>query len=721
LSWFRTVSAAQNNDNDVLLERGFMSHGILSSSLRECALALLCGIILLASNVASAADNSLSEQAYLQDLPVVLSASRLSQPLSEAPNAMTVLDRQMIKASGFRTIADLFRLVPGMYVGNAGANSPFVSLNGVSDQFSRRMQVLVDGRSVYLPPFGGVDWQNLPLMIDDIERIEVVRGPAAASHGSNSFYGVINIITRDASSVNAKTVSVDKGEMGISDVSAHLGKAGEDFDYRLSFGYRADDGDNPKILNDTSVNRLLNLRSSYRLHNDDSIEFQLGLNNGEYGLGTAGRPEDSFREAKTNNDFEQLGWVHTWSEKDESRLSWYRINREYTDPKKCIDNPTCKGLTPIPVAQGFVPDAARSQRQELELQNTNQLSENNRAVWGGGIRYDYMDQPLLFPTPKTLHQSRIFVHDEWRATESALVNAGGMYEDDGAGHKNTSPRISLNYHLVPQHTLRASVSTATRNPVMTELYMTTAHWGYWSNGFTPPATDLRPEKILSKEIGYVGQFGALSVDSRVYYDKVKDIIMLDAYVDGNPVNRTDSFKNLLDATFKGLDISVNYHWQDGKVTVNYSHQQTSCAFSSYPTQYFNPTPISGSLTFGQYLAQAYQTDYLNLCGQSVPENSGSLLLSQELSEKLQFSIGYYSRSKVRVNDVSSGYAPESAMRRVDMRIASLFGQKEKTGGGEIAVIVQNAFQDNYTAYGNVPQRVNLLFRRRAYLTATFYF
>src|SRR5512140_3339940 len=207
-------------------------------TLKRIAIPLLCGSTFLALNEAlgsedPASEAAVSEQAYLQDFPVVLSASRLSQPLSETPNAMTVIDRQMIKASGFRSITDLFRLVPGMYVGNAGANTPFVSLNGVADQYSRRMQVLVDGRSVYLPPFGGVDWQDLPVLIDDIERIEVVRGPAAASHGSNSFYGVINILTRDAASLDHKSVTVNKGEMGVSDVSARMGQSGEKFDYRI--------------------------------------------------------------------------------------------------------------------------------------------------------------------------------------------------------------------------------------------------------------------------------------------------------------------------------------------------------------------------------------------------------------------------------------------------------------------------------------------------------
>jgi hypothetical protein len=178
---------------------------------------------------------------------------------------------------------------------------------------------------------------------------------------------------------------------------------------------------------------------------------------------------------------------------------------------------------------------------------------------------------------------------------------------------------------------------------------------------------------------------------------------------------------MFDATFKGLDISGKYHWESGNVTANYSRQQTSCAFSSYPTQYFNPTPLAPGLTVGQYLAQAYQIDYLNICDESVPLNSGSVLLSQMLTETFQFSAGYYLRSKVRVTDVSASYPAESQMRRVDLRLANTFGKKEKAGGGELAVVIQNAFQDNYTGYGNVPQRTNLMFKRRAYFTATIHF
>src|SRR5512135_1037073 len=119
----------------------------------------------------------------------ITSASRFSQELADAPNAMTVITREMIAASGFRSLPDVFKLVPGMYVSYYTGAQPIVSYHGSLSQFAHSMQVLIDGRSVYLPPFNTVDWTLLPITLSDIERIEVIRGPAAASYGENSVQG----------------------------------------------------------------------------------------------------------------------------------------------------------------------------------------------------------------------------------------------------------------------------------------------------------------------------------------------------------------------------------------------------------------------------------------------------------------------------------------------------------------------------------------------------
>ncbi|OYY79095.1 MAG: hypothetical protein B7Y33_05045, partial [Hydrogenophilales bacterium 16-62-9] len=98
-------------------------------------------------------------------MPVVLSASRLSQPVNEAPAAVTIIDQEMIRASGFRDIPELMRLVPGFTVAYTRDNTWAAGYHGLGDAYSRRFQVLVDGRSIYSPHYGSVNWNDLPLSI----------------------------------------------------------------------------------------------------------------------------------------------------------------------------------------------------------------------------------------------------------------------------------------------------------------------------------------------------------------------------------------------------------------------------------------------------------------------------------------------------------------------------------------------------------------------------
>jgi len=175
-----------------------------------------------------------TESDFLDDLPVVLSASRLSQPVSEAPVAVTVIDQEMIHASGFRDIPDLLRLVPGFSVAYTRDNTWAAGYHGLGDAFSRRFQVLVDGRSIYSPHYGAVNWTDLPLSIDDIERIEVVRGPDAAIYGANAFAAVINIITKTAAQVAGEFVSLQLGEQGMRGATVRHGGGDGALRYRLT-------------------------------------------------------------------------------------------------------------------------------------------------------------------------------------------------------------------------------------------------------------------------------------------------------------------------------------------------------------------------------------------------------------------------------------------------------------------------------------------------------
>jgi len=642
-----------------------------------------------------------SEQEYLQDFPIVLSASRLNQPLSEAPNAVTVIDRGMIKESGFRTTADIFRLVPGMYVDYQSGGEPLVGYRGATDAYPRRMQVLIDGRSVALPPYNIVDWNDLPLNVDDIERIEVVRGPAATSYGSNSILGVINIITRDASSLQGATVSVTKGNDGISDFAAHIGKSMEKFDYRLTFGMHSDNGlnfpaDYHSIFdgyNDDNATHYSSLRSNYHPNGTDSFDIQLGYSTG---VRATGNPQQTLyppRNVETESGFQQISWLHLLNNNDDIQLHYYHISRNSTDERVSL---------PISGVSYSLSENSKAQRQELELQHTVHTNSVNRFVWGAGIRYDEVDAPFLFLAPQSLYEKRLFANDEWRILPVLLMNAGAMLEDDGMGNTRFSPRIALNYHITPEDTLRAGISVAYRNPAFGEessnrrfILGTNLYQSWLSSG------GLSPERALSREIGYIGKYkNKLSIDVRAYNDQVSNVIWVDATTVNIPgltsINsRVWDFNNEFSVHYTGLEGTIKYYSGANSLTFNYAHQLVS----------------ANLLTSSSFLVAYTQGDTFS---KTAPVNSGSLLLTRQMNEGLSLSAGYYEQGTVQVLD---GIAPQPLMRRLDIRIAKHFGTSDdkKIGGGEITLVVQNALNDSIVGYSGYT------FDRRAFVTATVNF
>jgi len=677
------------------------------------------------------ADNGISEQAYLQDFPVVLSASRLRQPTSETPNAVTVIDRDMIKASGFRNIADLFNMVPGMYVGYLNGSTPFLSSRGTLDSYTRRMQVLVDGRSVYLPPYNTVDWEDLPLHINDIERIEVVRGPAAPSYGLNSIMGVINIITRDAAALNDTSFSVTKGNQGggngVLDAVVHHGKSGDRLDYRVTLSAKSDNGlkypagwRNWYDGHDDSITTYIgNLRSNYHTAGPDSFDFQMGFSDSVQATGDPRRFSSPPHDVRKNSNFQQLTWLRTLGQQEDLQLSFYHIARNHTDETYTND-----GLY-------WLSRNASAQRYELELQHTSYISSSNRFVWGMAIRRDSVGAPTLFLQQQSQHQSRLFANDEWRISSSLLLNAGAMLESNGMGAKKLSPRAALNYHLTPEHTFRASASVAYRNPALfeekgNERYLegtTKFEQSFLSSG------GLRPERIFSREIGYVGNYqNGLSVDVRAYNDQVSDLIFFDPFyylgpdlAHPNTKHPSYDFRNEFTLDTSGVEGTVKYNWgeQKNRLIANFAHQTTGIALVGTP-KILTQSPFPGyepvwgglvNLAMGQI--QMVLRDY----NRSVPTNSFNLLYSRELPYNWSTSLGYYQQSAVYI--ISGERQPLT--RRVDMRIAKRFGpigEEKRIGGGEIALTVQNAFQHKkgeqigYSGY---------IFDRRAYVTATLNF
>lgn len=672
-----------------------MSAHFFKRSFHHLNLPVLAACMLIHSGISLAEEQAISEQYYLQEFPVVLSASRLPQPMNEAPNAMTVIDRNMIKASGFRNIADLFRLVPGMYVSYFTGTKPIVSYHGTTDDSARRMQILVDGRAIHMPPMSAVAWEDLPLQIQDIERVEVIRGPAAASYGGNSTQGVINIVTLDAGAQQGFEVSGSRGNGGISDAYASMGKRGELLDYRFSLGHRSDDGYDPNSLirdagtdtlnNDSHQTKLFNLRANYHPNARDSLDIQLGYTDSKQGDGdnkfdTSNLPHDQ----RHNENFQQLTWLRSLDSGDELKLQYYHI---YQDVMNIMPpNPTYQlsgSSVPLPALN----DSYTNTRDNIELQHTIQTSQSNRLVWGGSFRRDWIKAPARFLDEQTQSQTTLFAHDEWRITPQWLLNTGAMQENSGLGQTNLSPRAALIYKLQDKQSLRFGISKAYRNP---SLYEERGYYRFYIPAFAANYDiykangGLRPESVLAREIGYMGAFPALgiSVDARLYHEELQDII----YETDFPLPK--DFVNLFDARHDGFELTTKHQWGDrNALTFNYTYQ----------------------VLYGNFMGYGGSSPYSD----SMPRNMISALYSSTFSSDVMLSLGYYQQDSVLPID-RGNYDRQSFTTRWDMRIAKGFKTGSDGTHGEIALIVQGLLGEHYFDYLNENQ-----FNQRVFVTATF--
>ena len=653
---------------------------------------LVAFLCLSCANHALATEVAYSESAFLEELPVVITASRLRQPLADSPNAVTVIDRDMIAASGFRTLTDIFKLVPGMYVSYYKGSQPIVSYHGSFDQYARSMQVLIDGRSVYMPPTSLVDWAALPFIVDDVERIEVIRGPAAAAYGANSVHGVINIITRDAASFDGGNVAFTHGDKGINDGQIQFGVRGEKLDYRMSLAYTTDHGYDDRTAThfpsaygadmdnsfDDNQARLLNLRAAYYLDNRNNFDFQLGLNRDVQGVGfwDSHAQLNPFHVLNHSNAFAMLTWLQQGENGSERsvRLAHTR-------------HVTWESLNP-----GNPPQPARSEVEAktsvLTVQQTLQPGADNRLVFGVELAHDEAQSTSMFlPVTPNIHHNtarqqavRIFVHDEWRIDQQVVGNLGGMWEDDGQGHVKLSPRGSLNFHVMTDHTLRIAGSVAYRTPSMTEKY-NTPDLPYQFGDRSIVGTDaipLQPEKIRSREIGYLGQFNqhATSLDVRIFNDQFENVIY----------PTSSGFANGLAGSYSGVETSLKHHFgYDTSITLNHARE------------------------YGYSNVSALSPGSADLVALSVPTNSVSVLFTQRLSRGFAYSVAYYQQGDMQPFD--RGPSDHQFMhKRFDFRIAQQL--KPLVGiNGELSWVIQNLLNDHYTEY--VASNV---FDRRSYLT-----
>ncbi|MDX1595184.1 MAG: TonB-dependent receptor, partial [Gammaproteobacteria bacterium] len=405
-----------------------------------------------------------AESLYLGEIPVVLSGTRLAQPLTESPVAITVIDREQIEASGAREIPDLFRLVPGMLVGSRNGHDRDVGYLGILDAFSRRMQVLIDGRTAYDPLLGGVNWSALPLDVEDIERIEVIRGPNAASFGTNAFLGTIIITTRHQFDPQRRHATVRTGSEGVFDVHAGLGNSHGPWSWHLKFGHREDDGF-AEIYDSKRVHSVSG-DLDYELDLRTRVELKAGYSDATLFIeDTAGR-----RPIEAIEGFLLGRWAHDVGKERGLALSAYHQWTSWEEFGIFTDTADFGGL-PLVVTAPVARDAD-TRRSSLALEKRFSPAVDWRGIWGGELRRDGARSLFDFNRGGWLDNdlARLFGHLEWQLRDDLQLSAGAMWEESDLMDAEVSPRAGLIWHPRPGHTLRLSASRATRSPVLFEAY-----------------------------------------------------------------------------------------------------------------------------------------------------------------------------------------------------------------------------------------------------------
>lgn len=648
----------------------------------------------------------LGEDAYLGAMPTVLTVSRMAQPVDEAPSAVTIIDEETLRASGVADLTDIFRLVPGMYVGhNAGyfhTVNPTVSQHGLADAYSRRMQVLVDGRSVYTPIYGGVQWSDIPLAIEDIARIEVTRGPNAASHGANAFLGIINIITKHASeTLGSSAVLTGGGDR--KGVTLRHGGRHDDLQYRITVGMKNDDG--LRTRDDDKRIRMLSLRADYRLTPQDELEFQFGYNGGAREEGLLEEDDLLFlpRTKKVSHRFEQVVWRRTLSPDSEFRLQAYHT-REASDDFLASANLNAALPMPILVEPYLLRDHdVVSHRYDIEAQHSVAPTAHTRLVWGGSWRLDRTRAPLFLGRhdPASFRLGRLFGHLEWAPLPRLVVNAGAMVEDNSFTGTDVTPRASLNLKLAPGHALRASLSTATRTPTLLEekfdarnTFATLIPGVTLLNQISLSAGGLDPERITSREIGYQGQLGRLSLDGRLFHDRIRDLVgqyrwqgfAHDPALTPYPPH-TLSYRNSSDVDIHGFEAQAQLRLASRtRVIASYSHIR------------IDPDMGAGFTSEGEASRFADLAD-------SMPVDSFSLLAWHRLDNGWMGTLGYYQTGATKMP--GDGNRVDFA-RHWDLRLARSFRLGRTLN--EVALTTQNAFDQDYQEFA----RYNTM-RRRTWL------
>ena len=473
---------------------------------RSCALVLLLWLALprLAGAEGAPGDLSVMSLADLSKVQVT-SVSKSSELLQRAPAAVYVISHEDIVRSGATSVPEVLRLAPNLLVTQTSSSAYVISARGfggnpTSQNFSNKLLILIDGRSVYTPLFSGIYANTLDVMLEDIERIEVISGVGATLWGANAMNGVINIITR--SSYLTQGTFIDAGA-GTQDqlLGARYGdRVNGEATYRAyAFGFKRGALELPD--NSSAHDAWSKAQAGFRgdwIGEQDSWTVQ-----GDFYHGT--------ENVMDNLDGSLLGG---------NLLSRYQHHGATSDLQVQAYFDQTQQFAP-PGGSGFVVHT-----YDLELQQTVALSGRNHLVWGAGERvwdYGITNTPtfLFEPPHRSLNLSDIFVQDTLALTDSLSVILGVKLEDDPYAGWSTLPDLRASWAVSDRSTLWAAASRAIRSPTPfdTEVIEKLGTLTYLA-----ATNQFKPEKVTAYEIGSRSQpSDAVALTITAFYNIYDDL------------------------------------------------------------------------------------------------------------------------------------------------------------------------------------------------------
>lgn len=448
----------------------------------------------------------------------VTTVSRKEEELQSSAAAVFVLSRDDIRRAHVTSVPEALRLVPGVQVARIDANKWAVSIRGFNSRTANKLLVLVDGRSVYDPLFAGVFWEARDVNLEEIERIEVVRGPGGTLWGANAVNGVINIITQHTGNTLGTQVTLGAGtEERAQGGVRHGWRSGTHSQARIyADGFARDTGFSPAGAHDDARMARAGFRTDWSVDND-KIMLKGDLYDGLFGTAASsstGSPQDV---GNRGQNF-VVRWTRDHSESAQTMLQFWYDRFTYDDFSLGEERET----------------------YDIEFQQAYRLGQTHRIVWGAGHRRtadDIRSGPslALIPASRRDNLSSLFVQDDISLAErSVRLTLGTKVEHNDYSGTEWQPNARIAWMRDTNNTFWSAVSRAVRSPSRLE-----------SDISAPPLVSGNPnfdsEKLVAYEAGYRSRIGGQAwIDTALFYNVYRDLLSIEGAVLANKLRGTTS-------------------------------------------------------------------------------------------------------------------------------------------------------------------------------------